>query len=413
MKSFTALRRLALTCACFALLQSMPGCTALPSDGPLLSEVRQELARQQRVPFLLVKLAPEFVPVLEPPPPPVTNEAFITDLGPQELLVGIGDVLTITIVEAGAGGLFSAPPASGVSGGEQGARVVTLPDATVDGQGNVVVPFVGVLDVAGHSTTDIAATIQSSLAGQAIQPQVMVNVARGPSNQVTVTGNVKTPGLYPVHGNGETLLQTIAAAGGATDAPGDTMVQLIRFGNVHRIRLLTLLDVPATNIHVRVGDTINLSAQPRTYTMLGAVDHVQEAPLPLAPLTLAEAIGRAGGLLDSRADAHGLLLFRFEPPEVMERVLAVQAKLDRRNGDDAGARFLRDKPAKPGGPVPVVYALDLRSASGLFLARQLTVREKDLIYLPDAGSVQLQKFLDILRMTASPVTDSATSARSF
>jgi len=87
----------------------------------------------------------------------------------------------------------------------------------VDAAGKMSFPFAGVMDVAGLTPGEVARLIADRLRATYIKnPQVTVNLKEGVSQIVTVEGQVKKPGLYPVVGR-MTLLQVMAVAEG----PGD------------------------------------------------------------------------------------------------------------------------------------------------------------------------------------------------
>lgn len=393
------------------LLLSLCGCRMLPIDGPLASDVNNELALRQRVPFQLVRLAPDMVSILEESPTEI--ETFITDLGPSEPHIGPGDGLMITIVEPSAGGLFSGPPSINNTGAEPGARVVGLQEATVGPDGRISVPFAGSVQVGGLTFVGAADRIRAALSGQAVGLQVMVNAVRSVASRVTVAGAVKMPGILPVQPGGETLLEILARAGGAADAPENVVIQLNRFGNVHRIRLQTLLERPETNIHVRPGDYLHCLIQPRSYVVMGATERVDTRNLGMDKLRLTSALASAGGLVDSRADADSVMLFRNEPAAVMDRIAAVQARLARARGEDVPIPP-ETAPRNPAdAPIPVIFMINMRSASGLFMGRQLSIREDDLIYTPNSNYTQVQKFLDLIRLTAGPVAAAAIANKTF
>ena len=387
----------------------LPACGRLPSDGPLVAEVVGETHKPNRLPYQLITLAPELLPVIADGDAQAL-ETFIGDTGVGDIRVGPGDLLTVTVVEPGAGGLFTPPPSNGVIGGEQGAKVVALPVLRVNEQGNINVPFAGNLNVRGHSTTEVARQIEAALTGQAITPHVIVSMDTK-SNRFTMSGSVKNPGLFQMDEHGVTLLGGIAEAGGMSEPPNDTVVQLTRFGHVHLIRMQSLLDNPESDIHIRAGDIITTYAQPRTYLVLGATMKVANEKLPRDRLTLAEALGKAGGLDDKRADSGSLFLFRFERRDIVERILAVDAKLARRRGEIVADSLDQRTAAKPPETlIPVIYTVNLRSGTGMFLANMLAIREKDMMFAANAESVQWQKFLDLLRVTVSPLEQGAVSA---
>lgn len=395
--------------AALTLLILTVSCQSLPIDGPLASDVREELSQHERVPYSLVTLRPDIVPILNEVRPDA--EEFIADLGPSEPKIGPGDALGVTIVEPSAGGLFSSAPS--ILGGpiEPGARVVTLPEQTVDPDGRITVPFGGGIDVRGLSHVQAAERIRGALTGQAVNPQVQVSAATSLASRITVAGAVKTPGVLPLLAGGETLLEAIARAGASTDMPENIVVQLTRFNNAHRVRMQTLLERPESNIHVRAGDYIHLLVQPRKYLVLGATEKVDDRSLGLQSLRLATALARVGGLLDIRADARSVMVFRYESPAVLDRIAVVDARLARARGEDAPIPP-QPGPRTPSDPmVPVVFVINMRSASGLFMAQQLEVRESDLIYAPNSPYSQWQKFLDLIRITVNPFAAGALAAK--
>lgn len=61
--------------------------------------------------------------------------------------------------------------------------------------------------------------------------------------------------------------------------------------------------------------------------------------------------------------------------------------------------------------VPVIYRLDLRAADGYFLAQKFPVYDDDVIYVANAESVELAKFLDILGLSATTKFDTQESVQ--
>jgi polysaccharide export outer membrane protein len=84
----------------------------------------------------------------------------------------------------------------------------------VNDAGFISMPLIGDVKVGGL-TPDEAESLIERLLGQSYlqNPQVDVFVTEYASQDVTVTGNVKSPGVYPLKGK-TTLLQAIALAGG-------------------------------------------------------------------------------------------------------------------------------------------------------------------------------------------------------
>ena len=103
-------------------------------------------------------------------------------------------------------------------------------------------------------------------------------------------------------------------------------------------------------------------------------------------ISLAEAVGKASGLADFRADPASVFLYRGETREVAERI-----------GIDC-SQFA--------GPIiPVIYNVNLRDPAGYFLAKTFEMRNKDVVYVSNAVTVETSKFLEHLRLIMATVND--------
>src|SRR3546814_14778712 len=87
----------------------------------------------------------------------------------------------------------------------------------VDASGRISMPLVGTVDARNKTADELARTIEDSLQGRYVRnPQVTVNIKSSVSQVVTVDGEVKEPGLYPVT-NQMTLMSVIASAKGLSE----------------------------------------------------------------------------------------------------------------------------------------------------------------------------------------------------
>jgi polysaccharide export outer membrane protein len=146
-----------------------------------------------------------------------------------------------------------------------------------------------------------------------------------------------------------------------------------------------ILAQPAENIYVAPGDVITVVREPQTFTAFGSTGRNAVVPFEAAGVTLEEAIAKAGGLLDYRADPAGIFLLRFEPTKLVEALCPG-----------------RPLPSR-GNIVPVVYRLNLRDANSFFLARSFPMRDKDMLYVANSMSDPVQKFFNIVGTVAGPV----------
>lgn len=98
-----------------------------------------------------------------------------------------------------------------------GSEELSQKEVQVDASGRLTFPLIGTLEVAGMTPGEIGAAMQDRFRGRFIKnPQVTVNLKEIVSQTVTVGGEVKKPGVYPIVGK-MTLMTAIATAEGWTD----------------------------------------------------------------------------------------------------------------------------------------------------------------------------------------------------
>ncbi len=291
-------------------------------------------------------------------------------------VVGAGDVVEVSIWEAPPATLFSTTMIDSRAGPAT-SRVTTFPEQMVSAGGTINVPFAGAIQAAGKSPRRIEADIARSLDGKANQPQVLVRVTSNTTANATVVGEVTQSMRVPLTAKGERLLDAIAAASGVRQPVNKTTIQLTRGGRVLAMPLDDIIQDPRQNILLRPGDVVTALFQPNSFTALGASGRNEEIDFEAQGISLAQALGRIGGLQDARADAQGVFVFRFENPAAMPD-----------NGNEL--------PRTPEGKVPVVYRVDLKNPATFLIAQNFPVRNRDVIYVANAPAVELQKFLTML-----------------
>ncbi|MET0382968.1 MAG: polysaccharide biosynthesis/export family protein, partial [Burkholderiaceae bacterium] len=294
-----------------------------------------------------------------------------------------------------------APPATlfggGLADGQQGAalpgsRATVLPEQVVDAQGFITVPFAGRVPAAGRDVQAIQADIVARLRTKAHAPEAIVRVSRNSSSVVTVVGEVTNSLRVPLTPSGERVLDALAAAGGVRQPVNKTTLQLTRGADHVSLPLDRLIRDPGQNIRLRAGDVLTAMNQPLSFTALGATGKNEEIAFETQGLSLAQALARSGGLLDTRSDAQGVFVFRLEP----------QAALD--------------WPRQPvfttaENMVPVVYRLNLREPAGFFAMQGFAVQDKDVLYVSNAPLSEVQKFLNLVFSVAYPVLNLVQVAR--
>ena len=289
--------------------------------------------------------------------------------------VGPGDALEVSVWEAPPALLFAAGPLEARAGARSGAT--TFADQMVSAEGSIEIPFAGTIAVAGKSPQQIGADIARRLDGRANRPQVLVRVTRNASANVTVVGEVLQSVRMPLTAKGERLLDAIASAGGVRQPVGKVTVQITRGERVLALPLDRVIQSPRENVPLAPGDVVTVLFQPLSFTALGATGQNAEIAFEAQGISLAQALARAGGVQDARSDARGVFVFRFE---------------------DAGGVTdeQRAGPTTPDGKVPVVYRVDLTDPVSFLVAQSFPMRNRDVIYVANAPSAELQKFLNIL-----------------
>jgi len=100
----------------------------------------------------------------------------------------------------------------------------------VDAAGNLSFPLIGTVHAAGDTALELSNEIARDLGKEyLVDPQVSVSVASSVSQNVTVEGDVKQPGVYAINGT-ETLLGALAQAQSPTEVA--KLDQVVIFRNI-------------------------------------------------------------------------------------------------------------------------------------------------------------------------------------
>ena len=378
------------------------GCDTLliPASGPNSLVVRSGAA-WHGPPYGLVTLSPQVIQILDEYGPRSLSGTFGDRRPPPEIKFGIGDVISVTIFEAAAGGLFL-PAEAGVRPG----NYVTLPNQPVDSRGNLTVPYAGLVPAAGKNAEEVSKEIVKRIKDRAIEPQVEVALVTQNTSLITVIGEINASttasptGRIPAQPAGERILDVITRAGGLKDQGQDTWVVLERRGRRAAVPFGSLIYEPGNNIWAWPGDTLYLYKEPQTFLAFGASGVQGQFPFSAGAassawrMTLAEGVAAAGGLLDLTADPGSVFLYRREPRELAEKLGVDCSKMD-------------------GPTVPVVYSTSFADPAGYFLATRLQMHNKDVIFVANAQSVDITKFANFLNTLISVPTNVVSMGNTF
>ena len=98
-----------------------------------------------------------------------------------------------------------------------GIEELSTKEVQTDAGGRISFPLAGIIEAAGKTPAEVEDIIEGRLRGRFVRdPQVTVNLKETVSQVITVDGQVKEPGLYPVIGR-MTLLRAVATAKGTAE----------------------------------------------------------------------------------------------------------------------------------------------------------------------------------------------------
>lgn len=389
---------------CIGVALLLAGCTVLPASGPNYRAIEDGAAasllsepRHIAFDYVLVDINR---PVLDNVPY-VSPDSFFRSFGrarrPAPLIrVGVGDLVQVTIFESSSGGLFVP-----VEAGTRPGNFVTLPVQEVDRSGTISIPFAGQINAAGRTLPEIQRDVEKRISSRAIEPQVIITLPERNASEVTVVGDViNAANKIKLRPGGERVLDVISKAGGLKYPGYEAFVTLQREKQKTTVYFPTLINNPDENIFVAPGDTVYVYRQQQKFVAVGALGSTGQTSgltgqfaFEQEKLSLSEAVARAGGFTDTRANPGQVFLYRIEYREALEKM-----KVD-----------LKKFPARE-KLVPTVYRANFRDPSSFFFAQAFLMRHKDIIYVSNADSVEIIKFLELVNSISGTASGVATDA---
>lgn len=355
------------------LLALLAGC-AKPSDGPTAGNIRSATLPKSNEKIRVIELA-------DAPAAPLLQSSLESANGPgltalrntgyNSQRLRRGDVIDITVFDTGEDGLFSSTQ----------SKTLNLGRFTVDQSGSVNLPFIGKKRVIDSTPEGLQSQVVTGLKGSAVNPQAVVTVVDKPTSAVMLSGAVKTPGKIALTARQERVLDVINQSGGPTVAPAAAQVTVVRGSQRASASLDRIMREDRQNIRVSPDDQIMIDGDASSFTALGAFKSAGEFQFETGKMTLAQAVGRSGGLLDDRADARNVYVFRNEIVNVPTRA-------------PAGSK---DPIAFTSTMKPVIYHVNMRDASSIALMQLFQMQKGDVLYASNAPLVDSAKLLTVFQ----------------
>jgi len=294
-------------------------------------------------------------------------QALFGDARPY--VIGPGDLLSIlvwnhpelNIAAAGAQALTS-------SGAQSPAAFL------VDSQGMIQFPYVGPIKVAGMTELEARSLLSKRLVESIKNPDLTLRVLAYRSKKVYIDGDVKAPGSQAIDDVPMTLLEGVSRAGGFLPTADQSQVVVARKGVSYPINVPELVRQGAdlSRLMLASGDVVRVPSRDESKVyVLGEVNRPSALPMNNGKLTLAAALGEAGGLNQLSSSARQVYVIRG----------ANQAE-------------------------PVVYNLDAGSPVALAMAEGFELNPKDVVYVDAAGLARYNRIVNLILPTAATAATS-------
>jgi polysaccharide export outer membrane protein len=322
-------------------------------------------------PQIIAKLAEQRVKEYPLTPDPSGHVAPAYTIAPY-------DVLQVTVWDHPE---LTAPTGTYRSPEENGVQVQT--------DGTIFYPYIGVVQVAGKTVTEVRSILTDRLKNVIVRPQLDVRIAAFRGKRVQITGEVVSPSTMPLTDVPLRVQDAIAfakgfspetfATGGAAGLVGadPSNVTLTRDGKTYRLDLLALYENGdlSQNWLLKDGDIINVGDRNRNRVFVMGEVRTQQAKLMVKKrMTLAEAIGDSGGFDPIAANVGRIYVLR---------------------GDFSA---------------PSIYRLDASSADALLLATQFQLRPKDVVYVSTYELTRWNRVISQILPTVEILYNAAVAA---
>ncbi|XKH59526.1 polysaccharide biosynthesis/export family protein [Halomonas sediminis] len=350
------------------LLGVLSGCAMAPGGHIDESELGQSLDGRVTV----QPITPDLVDAMHvrEAPTQATPQALDQEVQGYEYRVGPGDILSVIVYDHPE---LTIPAGAERSAAETGNRIRP--------NGTMFYPYVGRVKVEGMTLDEVRQLITRRLSEVITEPQVEVGIAAFNSQKVYISGAVETPGTLPLTIVPMTVLDAISEVGGALDNADWRNVTLSRNGSEEDISLYAMMrqgDMTQNRL-LRDGDLLHVpTMENQNVIVMGQVIRPGALALGNERITLTDALGRAGGVNESRAEPSGIFVIRGNPP-----------------GSEK---------------IATIYQLDIRDATRLLLGTRFPLQPQDVVYVTSAPLARWNTVISLLLPSVSLPGDVATVA---
>lgn len=269
--------------------------------------------------------------------------------GDFDYKIGVRDVLSISVPTIASPGQVS-----------NKLEAQQTQGYVVHSDGTIVLPFVGELSVVGLTIAQAQQRITSEMSRFLTRPQFNVRVVEFRSQRALIIGEVSNPGYQQITDVPLNILDTITAAGGATDNADLSRIVVRRGGKQFTVNLDAIFQASdwLQNVQVQHGDVLLIpSKSVGEVFVLGEVNRPSIQEILIDSTSLADVLGRAGFVRANTANP--------------EKIYVIRGDVVR----------------------PQVFHLNGENVESLLLADAFPLEPRDVVYVSAAGIVKWNRFL--------------------
>lgn len=243
----------------------------------------------------------------------------------------------------------------------------------IDSNGNIQLPLIGQLHVAGKTLAEINRYIRMQFSRYLKHPDVVVRVISYEGRRYFVNGQVMKSGQYTLNDQPISIYTALGMAGGVDSKTGDnTNIQLMRDGQTYHLNAISLEQqgLSLHNLLIQPNDTlfINIRQDKKLY-VIGESNRSQALALRDQGTSLSDVLGESEGINPYTASAARIFIMRTD---------------------------LNTKSS-------TLYHLNLSNLGNLALANQFQMQKNDIVYVDATGLTRWQRIISQIMPFSSAI----------